>query len=421
MGAMLGNAIAYALERARRRWVTLADERIVVAAMDEVTVGVSLDAAFLGSGDFQSLVRIDTNDPLRPTETVPVQLSVLSSPDLVVSSESFDLGDVFLGGRGERTLRVTNAGTEILTVDAEDAPPFFVSPLAITVDPGASAELVVGFAPEELGSHDTELTLATNDPDRPAVGLSLSGRGLAAPVISINPTSLEESLASGELVERVIQITNDGGNDLVWQADIDTDGNGKTARDLAGLRVVFDRAHGQNSWRGWSTARGDLQTRGAELEESFLPWSMSSLAEVDVLWVTDFAVFPTAAELDALRTWLLAGGGLLLEGDDTTTVNRFNQVLSNVGGVAALLGPERSRRRQRRHRHPRGHARRASRASGGEPRPRGPARRACARRGLRSGRARSRGSRSTGARPDRGDLERAVRRHPRPPWPTTAA
>ena len=40
------------------------------------------------------------------------------------------------------------------------------------------------------------------------------------------------------------------------------------------------------------------------------------------------AEHPTADELEALRGWLRDGGGLLLEGDDTPSVARFNQVLA---------------------------------------------------------------------------------------------
>ncbi len=337
MGQMLPNGVGYALERARRRWVTLAVERVIVPAMDQVAVDIAMDAAFLGFGNFESTVHLVSNDPARPAATVATKLTVVSSSDVRVSTQVFDLGNVFLGGSNSKPLRIENRGTETLTVEAANVPPFVVASTSLIIEPGQFVDTSISFAPTKLGPSATQLELTTNDPDQSTVILDVQGTGLAAPAIVVTPTSIQESLASGTTAQHLLQISNEGGNDLHWQAEITTAAT-KDVRDLAGLNVLFDRAHGQQPWQDWSTTRGDLTARGANLWESSERWSTAQLASVDLLWLTDFAQHPSADELDALRAWLHSGGGLLIEGDDTPSVPRFNQVLSNVGSSLAFSG-----------------------------------------------------------------------------------
>jgi hypothetical protein len=103
---------------------------------------------------------------------------------------------------------------------------------------------------------------------------------------------------------------------------------------LAGVRILWDRSHGQEStsYWGWSTMVSDLTRRGAEVAESFEPVTPAHLADFDVLWTVDVRTARwTQPEADAVAAWLRTGGGLLLEGDGTDTISDYNLLLSTAG------------------------------------------------------------------------------------------
>ncbi len=104
-------------------------------------------------------------------------------------------------------------------------------------------------------------------------------------------------------------------------------------QNLSGVRILWDRSHGQPGFVGWSTLVTDLQTRGALVIESFAPITASSLQQFDVLWTADCFDNWTTGQISAVQNWLNDGGGLMLEGDNSSTVSAYNKLLPSGAGL----------------------------------------------------------------------------------------
>ncbi len=188
-----------------------------------------------------------------------------------------------------------------------------------TLAPDASQVVVVTYAPATVGPVAGLLTIASDDPDEPAITVSLSGTGVPPPVITVTPAWLSSTLYPGGVETQTLTIGNTGQSDLNWSAAIqpgatlrmytlpalperapvvlDKDRPASTRgpasspaliaelNDLTDVRILWVRAHGEYEAYNWSDLVSDLEARGAELVESFEPVTSSLLADFDIAYV----------------------------------------------------------------------------------------------------------------------------------------
>lgn len=115
---------------------------------------------------------------------VPMGDGAPSAPDLLVTPQSVQVGDVALGEVGTRDVVTQNVGEASLEVTAvgvaEPAAGFeVVAPaLPAELEPGEELTLEVAFAPEALGPATAALTVSSTDEDTPEALVDLSARGV---------------------------------------------------------------------------------------------------------------------------------------------------------------------------------------------------------------------------------------------------
>jgi hypothetical protein len=252
----------------------------------------------------------------------------------------------------------------------------------------------VVFAPGTAGGLSTVLSISSNDPLNPVLNLPLRGQGLLPPEIHVTPGSITANLVLtvNPTQKDTLTVSNTGHSNLVWTAQIhsvsvrdsvpfnlavppppptsglvDQNPNAQqgisallrtssvpaTLLDLTGVKILFDQYHGSNSMTSWSALIGDLQSRGATVVANSSPFTTSLLQDVDILWMIDFSgPSLTSSEVTVFHDWLMAGGGLLIEGDQS--LSDFNTLLTSVGagitytwgspvpGVTTLIYPHRT-------------------------------------------------------------------------------
>ncbi|MEE9268622.1 MAG: DUF4350 domain-containing protein, partial [Candidatus Krumholzibacteria bacterium] len=337
-----------------------------VAAGGSADVEMRFDATGLADGVFVEDVVIASNDPLRLVATLQVVLQVTRAPDITASAASLDFGAHFIGTTPTQTVTISNVGADFLNVSGVgiDNGQYSVDPAGFVLAPTQSRTLTLSFAPAIAGPVAATLSVTSDDPDTPALGIALAGEGLLPPVISVAPDSLNESLFTGQVAAHPLTIGNLGGNDLLWSVDValapggamrlytltaprfdalESDAgatgpeNMRTApitailEDLPGVKILFDRAHGQGARTGWSIIINDLVARGATVDVNTVPITTALLGDYQALWTVDVTRAWTSDELSALRDWIAAGGSLLLEGDDGTSVPVYNTILATLG------------------------------------------------------------------------------------------
>ncbi|MEZ4701683.1 MAG: choice-of-anchor D domain-containing protein [Rhodothermales bacterium] len=112
---------------------------------------------------------------------------VMTQPELRVTPATLNFGEVQAGTPKTLPLTVINDGNASLSISSlsigGDNPfPFTVpeDPAPFTLNPGASIVLNVVFEPGAAGSKDASLRIASNDPNRSLLNVTLSGSGVAA-------------------------------------------------------------------------------------------------------------------------------------------------------------------------------------------------------------------------------------------------
>ncbi|HET9300326.1 MAG TPA: choice-of-anchor D domain-containing protein, partial [Candidatus Polarisedimenticolaceae bacterium] len=203
-------------------WVRLEPVSGSVPAGAAATVQVTFDATGLNGGDYGTAIVVATNDPGTPEVAVPAHLHVTGAPDLQVTADLIDFGEVFVGAVTSRTFSVTNAGTDRLTVSAVglEHRDFATDRTSFALAVGETRTLTVFFGPIDRGPTSTTLTFTSDDPDEPTVAVALQGSGVEAPVLLFSPAAFTESLLTGETVTRTLTILNRGASDLTFSVAV---------------------------------------------------------------------------------------------------------------------------------------------------------------------------------------------------------
>ena len=189
-----------------------------------VDVDVTFDANLLLAGEYTAAIRVAANGlPGSPAVDVPISLTVTGDPIAVVDEDSLDFGEVFLNGTETRSFTVSNDGVDDLTVtgiaiddDAYTVVADSVAGTSFTLEPGESRLVTVEFTPTELGEHPATLTVSTDDPENGEITVALTGTGIPAPEIAVDPTSFDLQAFSGQTYTRTFTISNTGGNPLEY-------------------------------------------------------------------------------------------------------------------------------------------------------------------------------------------------------------
>lgn len=171
-------------------WLSVHPTSGDVAAGSCLNISALFNAYRLPSGLHNSTLIISSNDSASAIVRVPAHLLVTPAPDIAVSRDSIDFGDVYVTAAKPETLQVINEGTEVLTVRHlviqtldHVAPSFNVDTAGFNVDPGDTQEIEVIFAPPAVGNIRGSLTIESNDLDESSVTVLLKGK-------ATNPESL---------------------------------------------------------------------------------------------------------------------------------------------------------------------------------------------------------------------------------------
>ena len=147
-----------------------------------------------------------------------------SEPDIAVSAEELDFGNLEVGKELDLPLIVTNEGKADLDVSATnltgaDADQWEVTNEAapFTLKPGESQEVIVCFNPTSSGTKNGTLEILSNDPDEDPVKVTLKGTGevVDAPDIAAAPTKVDfRQVDVGSSKDKTFVLKNDGTTDL---------------------------------------------------------------------------------------------------------------------------------------------------------------------------------------------------------------
>ena len=159
-------------------------------------LSVNIDTSGLSPGQYSCVVLIPSDGGMG---VVPVYLTVLPTPVIVVAPTSYDFGAMAAGSAAEQTFTVSNSGTSDLIIGTVAAADPVAAPFSIvsdncsgqTIPLGESRTLTVRFSPTARGSFTYSFDIPSNDPSTPVATVTLTGsspnRVPTAPVVDVTP------------------------------------------------------------------------------------------------------------------------------------------------------------------------------------------------------------------------------------------
>ncbi|OQY27798.1 MAG: hypothetical protein B6244_09400 [Candidatus Cloacimonetes bacterium 4572_55] len=197
-------------------WIQVDPMSGTVGANSELSLNVLFNAAGLIGGDYNATILIKESGAT--VASVPAHLHVTGAPDIQLSETNFDFGTHFVGATVQRTLTVSNLGTDQLAVTGmvSSHTDFTVDQTIFSLNPGQSRDVTVTFHPSSQGATTGILTIESSDPDEQTVTVGLQGQGSLPPDIAVQPTEMWENLLTGETATQYLTIQNTGYSDLIF-------------------------------------------------------------------------------------------------------------------------------------------------------------------------------------------------------------
>jgi hypothetical protein len=152
------------------------------------------------TGAIVGTVNVSTDDPVNPTQSLPISGTV-GAPVATIGASAIDFGGVATDNRtvpstSDRTVTINNTGSCALkvtsasiTAGGTDFSIVGAPTLPVTVGAGSSITLTIRFNPTAAGTRTGTLTVGTNDAANPSQAVSLTGLGLL-PAIQLSPSAV---------------------------------------------------------------------------------------------------------------------------------------------------------------------------------------------------------------------------------------
>ena len=198
----------------------------------------------LVAGPLTNYLTVITNDPINPSSTVKLTANIVGDnlkAEAALDSASVDFGKVFRTSAQQRTVLLSNNGKDALQVAgvsvkngkftlAEDMN------AAFSVPAGQGKDIVVTLPTAEKGTVEDVLVITYQDGTTREI--PLKAEVIGNPTWKSNPESLEVETPYGTNVEKTIQVTNEGDENLAfsvepasWFSASDLEAAGKSSVD----------------------------------------------------------------------------------------------------------------------------------------------------------------------------------------------
>lgn len=198
----------------------------------------------LVAGPLTNYLTVITNDPINPSSTVKLTANIVGDnlkAEAALDSVSVDFGKVFRTSAQQRTVLLSNNGKDVLQVAGVSVKngKFTLAEemnAAFSVPAGQGKDIVVTLPTAEKGTVEDVLVITYQDGTTKEI--PLKAEVIGNPTWKSNPESLEVETPYGTNVEKTIQVTNEGDENLAfsvepasWFSASDLEATGKSSVD----------------------------------------------------------------------------------------------------------------------------------------------------------------------------------------------
>ncbi len=200
-------------------YITLEPSSGTVEPGQSLNVSVTFNGENLANGTYNTDIRISSNDPVTPVETVATTFEVSGQvSEIAISDEFLLFNDVFIGAERERSFTINNNGLAELNITGitSDNPNFTVDVSSATIPAQESLEVTVTFAPQETGSLNGILTIESDAPENNVLEVIVNGVGVEPPVAVVSPQEVSLNTDAGTTIDTQITLSNEGNSPLIF-------------------------------------------------------------------------------------------------------------------------------------------------------------------------------------------------------------
>ena len=188
--------------------------KVTLAANDELV-----------AGPLTNYLTVITNDPINPSSTVKMTANIVGDnlkAEAALDSTSVDFGKVFRTSAQQRTVLLSNNGKDALNVTSVTVKngKFTLAEemnAAFSVPAGQGKDIVVTLPTAEKGTVEDVLVITYKDGTTKEI--PLKAEVIGNPTWKSNPECLEVETPYGTNVEKTIQVTNEGDENLTFSAE----------------------------------------------------------------------------------------------------------------------------------------------------------------------------------------------------------
>ena len=224
-------------------WLTLGTTNGKVKPEGEAIVEITAIANRLPGSSAEAFIIVRSNDSGNPVKRIRVTAELLDAKNgLVFHPSSLSFQETFVGQTAKEVLEITNSSTETITIQRFAFRSSAFShhlTLPHILEAGEKASTMVYFTPKEAGNLTSSALILTDDKNGKVRSLAVQGKASIAPILSMNPMSVSESLGMNEEKTLSLQVRNLGGSVLNWSLTGATAQGGKSLTTPA----VFNKEH----------------------------------------------------------------------------------------------------------------------------------------------------------------------------------
>ncbi len=208
------------------QWLTVFPVTGRLRAGESKLIDLHMNASGLVGGTYPGAVHVLSNDPVHPDLVVNASLHVSGAPQINVQPATLAYGDAIAGFPASRDLTVTNPGIDVLHVTDVTPSDATLSPSERVFDvaPYGTHTIHVVWTPAVAGAYSGSVTVHGNDATTPALVVPVTGNGLITPPMVTDPTTLSQTLHTGQQMIQPLTVYNTGGSNLVVNAAADQGG-----------------------------------------------------------------------------------------------------------------------------------------------------------------------------------------------------
>ncbi|MBL4795068.1 MAG: choice-of-anchor D domain-containing protein [Pseudomonadales bacterium] len=189
-----------------------------IAAGGSCEIDVTFMADGISTSNASLIIESNDTDEATTTVTLSGASELDPEPEITVSTDAVDFGDVMAGETPTETVTITNEGSAALIVSSiqlldDDAASFLQSNDCSTVAPGNSCSIELTYIADGNATHVTDLEIMSNDSSEPSVIVDVTGTSvfIENPEIVVSPTSADLGrIEIGESSDSTVTISNTG-------------------------------------------------------------------------------------------------------------------------------------------------------------------------------------------------------------------